>query len=365
MGRRGEPGGEESAVTGSREWHLVRRPAGWPTDDDVALVEVDIPDPGAGELLVRNTVMSVEPYMRGRMSEVASYVEPYALGAPMQGHAVGEVVASDVSAIPVGRHVVHQAGWREYALVAAADAEPVDAEPVDTTGFPDSAYLGALGITGMTAYVGLRHVAACKPGETVFVSAAAGAVGATVGQIAKVMGCRVIGSAGSAEKVRFLTGDLGFDAAFSYRDQSVRASLSEALAQLDTDGLDVYFDNVGGEQLEAAIRVMRPFGRIALCGAISTYNATEPVPGPRNLLLMIWRRLRMAGFLVGDHADQRAAFTDDMSRWLREGAVRSVETVVHGGIEAAWPTFLAMLRGDNVGKMIVCLDQSSGSDSDH
>ncbi len=210
-------------MTGSREWHLVRRPTGWPTDDDVALVEVDVPDPGPGELLVRNTVMSVEPYMRGRMDDVVSYVEPYALGAPMLGHAVGEVVASGEPGVPVGRYVVHQAGWREYALVRAADVEPVDAD-----GFPDS-----------------------------------------------------------------------------------------------------------------------------------TYNATESVPGPRNLLLMIWRRLRMEGFLVRDHADQRAAFTGDMSRWLREGTVRNVETVVHSGVEAAWPTFLAMLRGDNVGKMIVHLGSLS------
>ncbi|WP_239334823.1 NADP-dependent oxidoreductase [Frankia sp. CiP3] len=347
-------------MTGSREWHLVRRPTGWPTDDDVALVEVDVPGPGPGELLVRNTAMSVEPYMRGRMSEAVSYTEPYALGAPMLGHAVGTVIASGEPAIPVGRSVVHQAGWREYALVPAAAAEPVD-----TDAFPAATYLGALGITGMTAYVGLSHVAACKPGETVFVSAAAGAVGATAGQIAKAMGCRVIGSAGAEAKVRFLTEELGYDAAFNYRDVPVRASLAVALTEVGADGLDVYFDNVGGEQLEAAIRVMRPFGRIALCGAISTYNATEPVPGPRNLLLMIWRRLRMTGFLVSDHADQHAAFTGDMSRWLRAGAVRSVETAVHGGVEAAWPAFLAMLRGDNVGKMIVHFGSSAVGDVDH
>ncbi|GAA2454451.1 NADP-dependent oxidoreductase [Actinomadura vinacea] len=346
-----------------REWHLVRRPVGSPGDGDVRLVEVEVPDPGPGELLVRNTVMSVEPYMRGRMSDRPSYAEPYALDAPMGGLAVGEVVASGVEGIPVGGRVRHELGWREYALVPAEAAEPVGDD------LPASAHLGVLGLTGMTAHVGLLKVGRCRPGDTVLVSAAAGAVGAAVGQIAKAMGCTVIGSAGSADKVRFLTEELGFDAAFSHRDTPVREALAAALdrAGVGVDrgftggegarggGVDVYFDNVGGEQLEAAIRVMRTSGRIVLCGAISVYNATEPVPGPRNLLLMIWRRLRMEGFLVTDHEEERAAFERDMARWLRDGAVRNVETAVPGGIEAAWPAFLAMLRGGNVGKTVVRL----------
>lgn len=349
-------------MTRSRQWHLVRRPAGWPTDADVELVEVDLPDPGPGELLVRNVVMSVEPYMRGRMNAHVSYAAPYDLDAPMRGHAVGEVVASGspvgpAAGTPVGGFVLHESGWREYALVRAQDVRAVSGGEV-TGGFPLSAHLGVLGLTGMTAYVGMLHVAACRPGETVFVSAAAGAVGAAAGQIAKAMGCRVIGSAGSPAKVRYLTGELGFDAAFGYRDVPVRTSLAAALDRIGRDGVDVYFDNVGGEQLEAAIRVMRPFGRIALCGAISVYNAAEPVPGPRNLLLAIWRRLRLEGFLLDDHADRRPAFERDMSRWLASGAVRNVETPVDGGIEAAWPAFLAMLRGENVGKTVVRLGPS-------
>jgi NADPH-dependent curcumin reductase CurA len=340
-------------MTRSRQWHLVRRPAGWPTDADVALVEVELPDPGPGELLVRNVVMSVEPYMRGRMNAHVSYTTPYELDAAMRGHAVGEIVASGDPGGLAGDFVLHESGWREYALVRADDVRAVASG--EDGGFPLSAHLGVMGLTGMTAYVGLLDVAACRPGETVFVSAAAGAVGATAGQIAKTMGCRVIGSAGSPAKVRYLTGELGFDAAFGYRDGPVRTSLAEALERIGCDGVDVYFDNVGGEQLEAAIRVMRPFGRIALCGAISVYNAAEPVPGPRNLLLAIWRRLRLEGFLLDDHAARRPAFERDMSRWLATGAVRNVETPVDSGIEAAWPAFLAMLRGENVGKTVVRL----------
>ncbi|MGF7239257.1 MAG: NADP-dependent oxidoreductase [Frankia sp.] len=353
-------------MTRGREWHLVRRPDGWPVDRDVALVEVDVPDPGPGELLVRNAVMSVEPYMRGRMSAAASYAEPWALGAPMSGHAVGEVVASGDDRIAAGAFVVHERGWREYALVRAADVRVVDGAvggtadgvvgaTTDGEAFPLSTHLGVLGLTGMTAYVGLLDVAGCRPGETVFVSAGAGAVGATAGQIAKARGCRVIGSAGSPEKVRFMTGELGFDAAFDYHDGPVRRSLSGALDAVGRDGIDVFFDNVGGEQLEAGIRAMRTFGRIALCGAISVYNSAEPVPGPRNMLTVILRRLRLEGFLLGDHAGRRPDFERDMSCWLRDGSVRNVETAVDGGIEAAWPAFLAMLRGRNVGKMVVRL----------
>ncbi|MFF5991275.1 NADP-dependent oxidoreductase [Prauserella flavalba] len=343
-------------MTSSRQWQLVRRPVGEPTDDDVALVPVDVPDPGPGEVLVRNAVMSVEPYMRGRMSEARSYVEPYALGEPMSGHAVGEVIASADPVLPEGSWVRHELGWREVALVKAAEAEPVDVR-----GFDPALHLGVLGQTGLTAYAGLLRIASLKPGETVFVSAAAGAVGATAVQIAKAKGCTVIGSAGSAEKVAFLTRELGADAAFDYHDGAVRDLLAAALERAGAAGIDVYFDNVGGEQLECAIRCMREEGRIALCGAISTYNATEPVPGPRNLLLMIWRRLRMEGFLVTRHLDLRPDFERDMAGWLCSGAIRSVETTVRGGITQAWPAFLDMLGGGNVGKTVVSLtDRTEG-----
>lgn len=331
-----------------REWHLRRRPEGLPADGDVALVEVEVGEPGPGEVLVRNVVMSVEPYMRGRMSDARSYSEPYALDAPMTGHAVGEVMASGAEDVPVGTWVRHERGWRELALLPAREAESVDVTDVEP-----SAHLGVLGLTGMTAYVGLLRIAALQPGDTVFVSAAAGAVGSTAGQIAKSKGCTVIGSAGSATKVDRLTGELGFDAAFDHHDGPARELLAAALDRAGVEALDVYFDNVGGEQLEAAIRRMREGGRLALCGAISTYNATEPVPGPRNLLLMIWRRLRMEGFLVGHHEDLRPDFDRDMRGWLATGAVRPWETRVRGGIDRAWPAFLDMLSGGTAGKAVV------------
>ena len=341
-------------MSASREWQLRRRPMGAPVDDDVALVEVDLPGPGPGEILVRNVVMSVEPYMLGRMSDARSYAEQYAIGAPMTGHAVGRVVASEEADVPVGAWVRHERGWRELALLPAKEAEQID-----VTDFGPSAHLGVLGLTGMTAYVGLLRVAALRPGDTVFVSAAAGAVGSTAGQIAKAHGCTVIGSAGSQAKADLLTGELGFDAAFDHRAGRARDLLPAALERAGADGLDVHFDNVGGEQLEAAIRCMREGGRLALCGAISTYNATEPTPGPRNLLLMIWRRLRMEGFLVGDHEDLRPVFERDMRQWLDDGAVRPLETRVSGGIAQAWPAFLAMLEGGTVGKAVVELGEAT------
>ena len=336
----------------SRQWHLVRRPRGVPSGEDVELVTAELPPLGPDEVLVRNHVMSVEPYMRGRMSETRSYVEPFELGAAMNGPAVGRVVASRSADLPVGAWVHHDLGWRDVAVVRAAGAKVIDVEAI-----PPSAYLGALGLTGFTAYVGLLRIGDCRPGDTVFVSAAAGAVGSMVGQIASARGCTVIGSAGSAEKVGLLTGELGFDAAFDYHG-SIRDRLNDALERAGVAGIDVYFDNVGGPQLEAAIRRMNEGGRIVLCGAISTYNATEPVPGPRNLLLMIWRRLRMEGFLAGDHESERPAFEKEMAAWLAGGAVRSVERVLGEGIEQAWPAFLAMLDGGNVGKALVRLETS-------
>jgi NADPH-dependent curcumin reductase CurA len=332
----------------SSEWRLVRRPSGTPEPSDVELVEVELDRPGPGELFVRNTAMSVEPYMWGRMTGQADYAAPYELCTAMTGHAVGTVVESAAPEVPEGATVLHEAGWREAAVLRAAQVRCID-EP----DLPPSAWLAAMGLTGLTAYVGLVDIARCRPGDTVFVSAAAGAVGSTAAQVAKAMGCTVIGSAGSATKVAFLLDELGLDAAFNYRDGSVRSGLSGALAWTGADGLDVYFDNVGGEHLEAAIRRMRDFGRIALCGAISTYG--NRVSGPGNLLLAIWRRLRLEGFIATDHIARRPDFELVMARWLREGRVRSVETVRAGGIAAAFPAMLGMLRGQDVGKTVVTL----------
>ncbi|MEO7752928.1 MAG: NADP-dependent oxidoreductase [Terracoccus sp.] len=329
-----------------REVQLVSRPVGWPTADDFAVVDTSPTDLADGQVRVRNVVMSVDPYMRGRMSDAKSYAAPYALGEAMGGGAVGEVVESRSDAISVGDHVLHANGWREEAVVDAASARVVD-----TSVAPASSYLGILGMTGLTAYAGLTRVAAFKPGDVVFVSGAAGAVGSAVGQIAKALGAsRVIGSAGSQEKVDHLLDDLGFDAAFNYRDGSVSQMLREAAP----DGIDVYFDNVGGDHLEAAIGSLNLGGRIAICGAISVYNNTEAAPGPRNLARLIQTRGLIHGFLVGDHYDLAGEYAQKAAGWLADGPLQSRETFVDG-IDHAVDAFLGVLRGDNTGKMVVRL----------
>ncbi|MGC1214330.1 MAG: NADP-dependent oxidoreductase [Micromonospora sp.] len=330
-------------MTTNREIHLASRPQGWPTADNFRLVETEVPTPGPGQIVVRNQFMSVDPYMRGRMNDVKSYVPPFQLDAPLDGGAVGEVVASEAEGIKPGDTVLHGLGWREYALLDAKAARTVDPSLA-----PVSAYLSVLGMTGLTAYAGLLDVAAMKPGESVFVSAAAGSVGSLVGQIAKLKGAsRVVGSAGSPAKVERLKA-LGFDAAFDYHDGPVRDSLKAAAP----DGIDVYFDNVGGDHLEAAISSMNLHGRAAICGMIAQYNETEPPAAPRNLALLIGKRLTLRGFLVGDHGHLRDQFIQDMSGWLRDGKISYDETVVDG-IENAPEAFLGLLRGQNLGKMLV------------
>ncbi|MFE9690001.1 NADP-dependent oxidoreductase [Micromonospora sp. NPDC005806] len=330
-------------MSANREVHLASRPQGWPTGDNFRLVTTEVPNPGPGQIVVRNQFMSVDPYMRGRMNDVKSYVPPFRLDAPLDGGAVGEVVASEADGFKPGDTVLHGLGWREYALLDATAARKVDPSLA-----PVSAYLGVLGMTGLTAYAGLLDVAAMKPGETVFVSGAAGAVGSMVGQIARLRGAaRVVGSAGSPAKVERLRA-LGFDAAFDYHDGSVRDSLKAAAP----DGIDVYFDNVGGEHLEAAIGAMNLHGRAAICGMIAQYNSTEPPAAPRNLALLIGKRLTLRGFLVGDHGHLREQFVQEMAGWLRDGKLSYDETVVDG-IENAPDAFLGMLRGENLGKMLV------------
>ncbi|SCG63536.1 NADP-dependent oxidoreductase [Micromonospora inositola] len=327
----------------NREIHLASRPQGWPTAENFRLVSTEVPTPGPGQIVVRNQFMSVDPYMRGRMNDVKSYVPPFQLDAPLDGGAIGEVVASEAEGIKPGDTVLHGLGWREYALLDAKAARKVDPSLA-----PVSAYLSVLGMTGLTAYAGLLDVAAMKPGETVFVSGAAGAVGSMVGQIAKLRGAsRVIGSAGSAAKVERLKA-LGFDAAFDYHDGPVRDSLKAAAP----DGIDVYFDNVGSEHLEAAIGAMNLHGRAAICGMIAQYNSTEPPAAPRNLALVIGKRLTLRGFLVADHGHLRDQFVQEMAGWLRDGKISYDETVVDG-IEDAPAAFLGVLRGENLGKMLV------------
>ncbi|MGW4227228.1 NADP-dependent oxidoreductase [Streptomyces bauhiniae] len=330
----------------SREWQLLRRPVGWPKPEDFALVEVPMPQPGEGQVLVRNEYLSVDPYMRGRMSAAKSYAAPYELGEPMEGGAVGVVVASDVDGIEPGDHLLHFLGWREYAAVDATKAVKVDPDAA-----PLSTYLGVLGMTGLTAYAGLLRTAGFKEGDIVFVSGAAGAVGSQVGQLAKLKGAsRVIGSAGSDEKVRLLVDEYGFDAAFNYKDGPVGEQLREAAP----DGIDVYFDNVGGDHLQAAIAELNLHGRIAICGAISVYNNTEPAPGPNNLARLIQTRGRIEGFLVGDHYDLQPEFVREIAPLVASGKLKYRETVVDG-IQNMVEAFLGVLRGDNTGKMIVKL----------
>ncbi|MHA6799317.1 NADP-dependent oxidoreductase [Bounagaea algeriensis] len=326
------------------EIRLASRPRGWPTSENFDVTEVTVGEPAAGQVLVRNLVMSVDPYMRGRMNEGRSYVAPFEVGAPLDGGAVGQVVSSASEELEAGDVVLHDRGWRDYAVLDAGRVKKVDPDRA-----PLNAYLYVLGMPGMTAYVGLSEIAQQQPGDVVFISGAAGAVGSLAGQLAKLSGAsRVIGSAGSAEKVRFLTEEVGFDAAFNYKDGPVRDQLKQAAPE----GIDVYFDNVGGEHLEAAIGAMNDFGRIACCGMISQYNAAEPEPGPRNMFMMVSKRLRMRGFIVGDHPELTEQFARDVGGWLSEGKIHYQETVVEG-LRNAPEAFLDMMRGQNTGKMLV------------
>jgi NADPH-dependent curcumin reductase CurA len=327
-----------------REIRLKSRPHGWPTEDNFELVEVPVPEPADGQVLVRNLYMSVDPAMRGRMNDVKSYVPPFEVGEPLEGGAVGEVVESRSDRVRVGDTVLHGKGWRDYVVLDADRVRVVDPEAA-----PVTAYLGVLGMTGLTAYAGLTAIAQLTEGEVVFVSGAAGAVGSVAGQLAKLLGAsRVIGSAGSADKVAWLTGELGFDAAFNYQDGPVRDQLKAAAP----DGIEVYFDNVGGDHLEAAIATFNLHGRAAICGMISQYNATEPTPAPRNLALLIGKRLTLRGFLVLDHGDLYDEYVRKAAGWLREGKLKARETVVEG-LENAPKAFLGMMRGENTGKMLV------------
>jgi len=327
-----------------RQIVLASRPAGWPTAANFALTEADRPDLADGQVRVRNMFMSVDPYMRGRMNDVTSYVPPFRLGEPLEGGAIGTVIESRSPELNVGDLVLHMLGWREEAVLPARQARKVAV----AHGLSPSAYLGVLGMPTLTAYVGLLDIASFKAGEAVFVSGAAGAVGSVAGQIAKLKGAaRVIGSAGTDDKVRWLR-EIGFDAAFNYRAASVVEQLREAAPH----GIDVYFDNVGSDHLDAALVMLKSHGRVAMSGAIAHYNATEPPAGPSNLGLVITKRLTLRGFIVSDHAHRMPDMIADVSGWLREGKLTHAETVVEG-LDHAPDAFIDLLRGANTGKMIV------------
>jgi NADPH-dependent curcumin reductase CurA len=331
----------------SREIHLKSRPDGLPTPDNFSLVEVDTPALQNGQALIRTLYFSVDPYMRGLMRETAPYdfMPPWDLGQPLTGASLGQVVESKIPDIEAGQYVIGAlGGWREYFVAPAGLLQPVDPALV-----PLPAYLGPLGGTGLTAYTGLLNIGKPQVGETLFVSSAAGAVGSIACQIGKIKGCRVIGSAGSDEKVAWLKNDLHLDGVINYKDTP---DLDEALRQHCPDGIDIYFDNVGGAHLEAALNQMNDFGRIVVCGMISTYNNTDPAPGPSNLSQLILKRITMQGMLVVDYLDQRPQFDRDMAEWMGSGKIQWKETIIEG-IENAPTAFMGLFKGDNLGKMLV------------
>jgi NADPH-dependent curcumin reductase CurA len=329
----------------STQIQLAQRPVGWPTPDDFQTAEVVYEAPAAGEVRVRNEFVSVDPYMRGRMNDVRSYVPPFALGETITGGAIGRVVLSAAPELPVGTVVLHQHGWAD---VVQADASTFRAVP-EVPGLSSSLRLHILGMTGLTAYVGLTAIAGLKPGDTVFVSGAAGAVGTAVGQIAKLLGAgRVIGSAGTPEKVALLTEKYGYDVAFNYKDGDVRAQLAAAAPE----GIDVFFDNVGGDHLEAALDAFNDGGRAALCGAIAGYNTTDRTPGPDNMANIITRALTLKGFTLAAYLGLAPEFQEKMATWFAEGRIAYDETIVDG-IENTVDAFLDMMRGANTGKMLV------------
>lgn len=325
-----------------REVRLVARPHGFPDEDLFEIAETPIPAPAEGQVLIRNAYLSVDPYMRPRMNDVRSYVAPFTLGEAMTGGAVGRVAASRNPRYAEGEWVLHPLGWREWAL-----SDGTALRRIDPAVAPISTALGVLGMPGFTAWYGLFVLGEPKEGETVLVSGAAGAVGSAAGQMALIAGCRVIGSAGSEAKVAWLR-ELGFDDVFDYKEQTPR----HALATLAPDGIDIYFDNVGGEHLEAAIGALRTYGRVVACGSVSRYNDAEPSPGPRNMFMVVTKRLRLQGYIISDHFDRFGEFAREAAEWVRDGRLQYRETIVEG-IENAPKAFLGLLRGENIGKMLV------------
>jgi len=337
-----------------REVQLVTYPHGEVRPSDFRVVEVEVREPGPGEVLVRNTWTSVDAALRLRLRAraPAGYFAAFPLEAPMDGiFTVGEIVESRADGFEPGDTVWHAAGWRDYAVVEAgvpALGGVATLTKLDLEVAPPQAYLGVLGGNGLTAYAGLFRIAGLRDGDVVWVSAAAGAVGSLVGQMAKIRGHRVIGSAGSDEKVAYLLGELGLDAAFNYRS----GPLPDLLRAAAPDGIDVYFDNVGGGHLEAALGALRDSGRVAVCGAISEYDADDPPPGPRNLFMVVAKNLTIRGFRGSSNVDLLPEMTREVGAWLREGRLRYRETVVDG-LEHAPEALAGLMRGDNTGKTLV------------
>jgi NADPH-dependent curcumin reductase CurA len=329
----------------AREIHLKSRPSALPGPENFALVEQALPALADGQLLVKALWMSVDPYMRGRMVDRPSYIAPFEIGRPLEGDAIGVVEESRDDRFKPGDLVKHFYGWRDRTVIDAAAAVRVDPAIA-----PLQAWLGPLGVPGLTAYAGLIHVAKLKEGDTVFVSAAAGAVGSMAVQIAKIKGARVIGSVGSDEKARWVKDELGADAVINYK---TAGDLTQALARAAPEGIDVYFDNVGGDHLDAALAAAKMNARFAICGMIAQYNDETPPPGPRNLSALIVKRIAMQGYIILDFPDLTRE-TREMAGWLAEGRIKSRDTVVEG-LENAPKAFFGLFSGDNTGKMLVKL----------
>jgi len=329
----------------NREIHLKTYPEGTPQESDFATVDAPLPEPQAGELLVRNQYFSLDPYMRARMTGQETYVPPYTLDAPLDGPCVGYVEMSRSEHIKEGEYVAGGKGWREAFVTSPEQVERI--QPAE--GVPLQAFLGILGTTGFTAYTGLLHIGQLTGEETVFVSAGAGAVGSAACQIARLKGCRVAASTSSDEKARWLREDAGVNAAINYNNEQ---RLVDALNRECPEGVDLYFDNVGGRTLEAAIQNMNTYGRLVLCGMISQYNARRPPRAPANLMLAIVKRLRMQGFIVHDHMDLHPQFSAEMNSWISQNQITWQETVVEG-IEQAPAAFIRLFTGEKTGKMLV------------
>ncbi len=327
----------------NRRVTLAARPTGFPKPSDFALVEDPIPEPGPGQVLVRNHYLSLDPYMRGRMNDVKSYVPPVQIGETMVGATAGEVTQSNAPGLAVGDFVMVPGGWQDYSVASAAEALKLDAEAA-----PISTGLGALGMPGMTAYFGLLDLGQPKPGDTVFVSAASGAVGAVVGQIAKMCGCRTVGSAGSDAKVAYVLDELGFDAAINYKTADLGAAIDAACP----DGIDVYFDNVGGAITDAVFERMNMWGRVAVCGQISQYNLTQEDLGPRNLRFSLVNRINIRGFIVFDFMARYGEARKRLTRWYQEGSLKILEDI-SDGLENAPAGLIGLLQGENFGKKLI------------
>lgn len=328
------------------EIRLKSRPVGMPTAENFDYAESTVGEPKDGEVLVRNIWMSVDPYMRGRMMDRESYVPPFQIGQPLQGHTIGQVIAVGKGAsFAIGDYLNHMLGWRDYAVVGPM-AMP---QKIDPKLAPVQSFLGALGMPGLTAYAGLFKIAAFKQGETVFVSAASGAVGSIVCQLAKAHGAYVVGSAGSDEKCQWLLKEAKIDKVINYK---TCGDLDKAVGAAFPKGIDVYFENVGGKHLEAAINHMRVFGRIAVCGMIEQYNATAPTPGPWNIIATIPKSLRIEGFVVSNHFDLLPKFHQEMGKLVAEGKMKWQESVTEG-LQNAPKAFLGLFTGENFGKALV------------